>query len=95
MSAVVLEDFVKAFYSKNLSPRMTSIILRSVVVIFGALCVLLVFIVERLGTVLQVSIVRVYIFVFSYLLECSNIIDLSFAEIGTPIFFTYLTDSLS
>ena len=56
MSAVVLEDFVKAFFPhKKLSNRTTNIIMKSVVVILGALCVGLVFVVEKLGTILQLS----------------------------------------
>lgn len=54
MSAIVLEDFVKPFKSGELSERATNIIMRGVVLIFGVVCVLLVFVVERLGTVLQV-----------------------------------------
>lgn len=56
MSAIVLEDFVKPFVKGKLSERATNIIMRAVVLIFGVICVVLVFIVERLGTVLQVRI---------------------------------------
>lgn len=56
MSAVILEDFFKTFSKKTLTSVQTAIILRVVVVVFGALCVGLVFIVERLGAVLQLSI---------------------------------------
>ncbi|XP_055903273.1 sodium-coupled monocarboxylate transporter 1 [Eupeodes corollae] len=55
MSAVVLEDFFKSFCKKPLTERQTAFIMRGVVVVFGALCVALVFVVEKLGTVLQLS----------------------------------------
>lgn len=56
MSAVVLEDFFKAFSrNKTLSDCATNMIMKSVVVVLGALCVGLVFIVEKLGTILQLS----------------------------------------
>ncbi|XP_037935226.1 sodium-coupled monocarboxylate transporter 1-like isoform X1 [Teleopsis dalmanni] len=56
MSAVVLEDFVKSFYKKTLSERATAYIMRSVVVLFGVICVALVIVVEKLGAVLQLTI---------------------------------------
>lgn len=56
MSAIVLEDFVRPFVKGKLSERATNIIMRAVVLIFGVICVVLVFIVEKLGTVLQVRI---------------------------------------
>lgn len=55
MSAVVLEDFFKSFCKKPLTERQTAFIMRGVVVVFGVLCVALVFVVEKLGTVLQLS----------------------------------------
>jgi Na+/proline symporter len=54
MAAVVLEDFYKAWFSHRLSPRETDILMKTVVVVVGTVCVGLVFVVERLGTVLQV-----------------------------------------
>lgn len=56
MSAVILEDFFKMFAPKPLTKRQTSFIMRLVVVVFGFICVGLVFVVEQLGTVLQLSI---------------------------------------
>lgn len=56
MSAVVLEDFAKNIIKKPLSERQTHYIMRSVVAIFGAICVCLVFLVEKLGSVLQLAI---------------------------------------
>lgn len=55
MSAVVLEDFIKPCVHDKLSNRATNIIMKSVVLFFGALCVALVFVVEKLGAVLQLS----------------------------------------
>lgn len=55
MSAVMLEDFFKPFTQRPLSERQTKYIMRGVVAIFGAICVILVFVVEKLGAVLQLS----------------------------------------
>lgn len=55
MSAVVLEDFVKPFVKKPLSERSVHWIMRSVVVSFGIMCLLLVNVVEKMGTVLQLT----------------------------------------
>ncbi|XP_052740199.1 sodium-coupled monocarboxylate transporter 1-like isoform X2 [Bicyclus anynana] len=54
MAAVVLEDFWKPFFRK-LSHRETQILIRAVVVILGCICVGLVFVVEKLGSVLQLT----------------------------------------
>lgn len=56
MSAVILEDFVKSFIKKPLTEKQTHYVMRFVVAIFGAICVCLVFLVEKLGAVLQLSI---------------------------------------
>jgi len=56
MSAVILEDFCKPFVKKSLSERQTAYIMRIVVIVFGAICVGLVLVVEKLGTVLQLTI---------------------------------------
>lgn len=58
MSAVVLEDFVKPFVTKPLSSRQINWIMRSVVVVVGVICVALVVVVQKLGTVLQLTMVR-------------------------------------
>ena len=55
LSAVMLEDFFKPFVRKPLTERQTAIIMRAVVVVFGFICVGLVFVVEHLGAVLQLS----------------------------------------
>jgi Na+/proline symporter len=51
----MLEDFFKPFVRKPLTERQTAIIMRAVVVVFGFICVGLVFVVEHLGAVLQLS----------------------------------------
>lgn len=55
MSAVVLEDFVKPFVTKPLSNRSINWIMRSVVVVVGVICVALVVVVQKMGTVLQLT----------------------------------------
>lgn len=55
MSAVVLEDFFKPFVKRPLSNRAVNWIMRSVVVGVGVLCVALVSVVEKMGTVLQLT----------------------------------------
>ncbi|CAH0724686.1 unnamed protein product, partial [Brenthis ino] len=54
MAAVVLEDFWKPFLRK-LSQKQTQILVRLVVVVLGCICVALVFVVEKLGSVLQLT----------------------------------------
>lgn len=55
MSAVILEDFFKCFIKKPLTEKQTHYIMRGVVAVFGAICVCLVLVVEKLGAVLQLS----------------------------------------
>lgn len=55
MSAVMLEDFFKPFVQRPLTAFQTKYIMRGTVFIFGAICVGLVFVVEKLGAVLQLS----------------------------------------
>lgn len=56
MSAVILEDFVKPQMKQPLTEKQTHYVMRFVVAIFGGICVCLVFLVEKLGAVLQLSI---------------------------------------
>lgn len=56
MSAVVLEDFCKPYCKEPLTENQSRYIMRGVVVVFGVICVALVFVVEHLGSVLQLSI---------------------------------------
>ncbi|KAK3914621.1 Sodium-coupled monocarboxylate transporter 1 [Frankliniella fusca] len=55
MAAVVVEDFWRPLASAPLSEAAVHVVMRVVVVAFGALCVALVFVVEHLGAVLQLS----------------------------------------
>lgn len=55
MSAVMLEDFFKPFSNRPLTMLQTKVIMRGVVAVFGAICVLLVYLVEKMGAVLQLS----------------------------------------
>lgn len=55
MSAVVLEDFVKPYVKKPLTEQMVNWVMRSVVVVIGVICVGMVYIVEKMGTVLQLT----------------------------------------
>lgn len=55
LAAVMLEDFFKTFSKKPLTQRQTHYILRGAVAVLGTICVGLVFVVERLGSVLQLS----------------------------------------
>ncbi|KAG5877995.1 hypothetical protein JTB14_033644 [Gonioctena quinquepunctata] len=56
MAAVVLEDFYKPFINKNISEKHSFYLMKSTVVITGAICIGLVFVVEKLGAVLQLTI---------------------------------------
>lgn len=55
MSAVVLEDFCKPFMKNGVSERMSKYIMKSTVVILGVLSVALVYVVQHLGAILQLS----------------------------------------
>ncbi|KAM8705666.1 hypothetical protein ACLKA7_010036 [Drosophila subpalustris] len=55
MSAVVLEDFVKPYVKQPLSNRASTWIMRLVVVGVGVVCVGLVYVVQHMGTVLQLT----------------------------------------
>lgn len=55
MSAVVLEDFVKPYVKKPLSEMQVNWVMRSVVVVIGVICVCMVYVVEKMGTVLQLT----------------------------------------
>lgn len=55
MSAVVLEDFFKPFVNRLLSVMAVNWIMRSVVVCMGVICLALVVVVQKMGTVLQLT----------------------------------------
>lgn len=56
LSAMFLEDFIKPTFKRRISDKASGIILRSTVIFFGILSYALVYIVELLGSVLQLSI---------------------------------------
>ncbi|XP_050096348.1 sodium-coupled monocarboxylate transporter 1-like [Anopheles aquasalis] len=55
LSAIVLEDFCKPFVTKPLTETQTRYIMRFTVLAFGALAVMMVIVVEKMGAVLQLS----------------------------------------
>lgn len=55
LSAVVLEDFFKPFMKSGVSDRASKYILRGTVLIFGGVSLALVYVVQHLGQVLQLS----------------------------------------
>lgn len=56
MAAVVLEDFIKPFSKTEFTPRVADIFMKLTVIVVGAICVALAFVVEKTGLhVLQVT----------------------------------------
>lgn len=53
MAAIVLEDFYKGLINKNVGEKKVYMLMRLTVVIFGIICVALVYVVENLGAVMQ------------------------------------------
>lgn len=64
ITGVVYEDFVKPSTKIPWSEAKASVLMKVVVVITGAICVALVFMVERMGAVIQVLIL---IYIYAYL----------------------------
>jgi hypothetical protein len=54
MAAVILEDYYHFFFTKQLTEKQSSILMKLTVIIFGIICVSLVYVIEHLGAVLQV-----------------------------------------
>lgn len=54
MAGVVYEDIIKTFYKKELSESQVSNIMKAVVVVLGTICVVLVFMIEKMGTLFEV-----------------------------------------
>ena len=54
MTGVIFEDLIKPKYT-NISELKSSIIMKTIVVIIGLICVTLVFVVEKLGALIQAS----------------------------------------
>ncbi|XP_069699582.1 sodium-coupled monocarboxylate transporter 1-like [Periplaneta americana] len=55
LGATLFEDFVRPCMKKTLSDRTASNIIKCVVVVIGAICVLIVFIVDKMGSILQLA----------------------------------------
>lgn len=55
MAAVVLEDFCKTFYKDEISEKASAIIMRGTVLLLGVTSVALVYVVEHMGSVLQLA----------------------------------------
>nr|CAI5832751.1 unnamed protein product [Callosobruchus analis] len=55
MAAVCLEDFYKPFFQKELTEKQTYIFMKATVIIMGAVCLGMVYVVEKLGAVLQLA----------------------------------------
>ncbi len=55
MAAIVLEDFVKPLVKSPLSEQQTNCVMRGTVLVIGIVSVALVFVVQHLGTVLQLT----------------------------------------
>lgn len=54
-SAVVLEDFCKPYMKNEISEKMSAVIMRATVLIVGIITVALVFVVQHMGSVLQLA----------------------------------------
>lgn len=55
MSCVILEDFCKPFFKRDLSEQVTSLIMRGTVIVLGVVSVALVYVIQHMGAVLQLS----------------------------------------
>lgn len=54
MAAIVLEDFYKSYTSSALSERSTQILMKSTVVIFGTICLAIIFTMDNLDFILKI-----------------------------------------
>ncbi len=67
MTGVIYEDIIKPSSKKPLSEGTASFVMKVIVVVIGIICGALVFLVERLGTLIQVLIViSLLIFLIGY-----------------------------
>lgn len=55
VAGVIFEDMIKPHLSKNVTEKTASTIMKIIVVIFGSICVGLVFVVEKMGTLTQAA----------------------------------------
>ena len=56
LGATLFEDFVRPCLKNKINDRISNNIIKVVIVIIGAVCVLIVFIVAKLGSIMQVRI---------------------------------------
>lgn len=56
LAGTFYEDFVTLCLPKNVSDATASIVMKIVVVIFGCVCITMVYLVEKLGPIMQVKI---------------------------------------
>jgi sodium-coupled monocarboxylate transporter 8/12/insulin-like growth factor 2 mRNA-binding protein 1 len=54
MTGVIFEDLIRPFLKKRISESRASLIMKVVVVVIGTVCVGMVFVVENMGTLIQV-----------------------------------------
>lgn len=55
MTGVIFEDLIKPRLSKPMSESRASFLMKIIVVIIGSVCVALVFVVEKMGALIQAS----------------------------------------
>lgn len=75
MAGVIYEDLVKPNLARPLSEEKASRLMKGLVLIIGTICTILVFVVEKLGTLIQVSS-----FVFDSILYCEHYLFECFLE---------------
>jgi len=54
MAGVIFEDLIRPMTKKPISEKRASLIMKVIVVVIGTICVGLVFVVEKMGTIVQV-----------------------------------------
>lgn len=55
MTGVIFEDLIKPYIKKPLSEAKASFLMKVIVVIIGTICVAMVFLVEKMGALIQAS----------------------------------------
>lgn len=61
MAGVIYEDLIKPHLSQPLSEVNASRLIKAVVIIIGTICTILVFVVEKLGMLIQVTQNNIYL----------------------------------
>lgn len=54
MTGVIFEDLIRPMAKKPISEKCASLIMKVIVVVIGTVCVGMVFVVENMGTIIQV-----------------------------------------